>query len=429
MLPACAASCILGALSESVCSLTDVDCLCNNKDFLKASEDCVLGGCTREQAYSMLNGTSYVCNFPRRDRSQTVHSIAITFTTLASVVAATRVVYQTTKRGGTGIFWDDGLVLVALALVIAEAVILVAYAIPDGLGKDVWMVTYPEIVRFVHWLYLVEVIYFAAVPILKASFLVFFYRIFGQSSIQYAIIGTMIVNGLYGVIFFFVAVFQCNPIIFTWKDLDHQTGCMDVNAILWAHAAINIAVDIWMLALPMSRLRSLQMHWKKKLAVGTMLGTGAMITVFTIIRLNSLLKFSKATNPTWEQYGVALWTIVELNVGIICACMPSMANMMKHFVPNLLSSSSKYSTGKRRYYIRSGPKDENNSGSKSTVQSLGTGICSLPKVASGAILQTQTFEIESDDEERLFPGRQRDKASELYALGHLGPTGSICSTP
>jgi hypothetical protein len=51
---------------------------------------------------------------------------------------------------------------------------------------------------------------------------------------------------------------------------------MDVNAIVWSHAAISIVIDVWMLALPVWQIRSLQMHWKRKLAIGLMFGTGTL---------------------------------------------------------------------------------------------------------------------------------------------------------
>lgn len=51
---------------------------------------------------------------------------------------------------------------------------------------------------------------------------------------------------------------------------------MDINALGWANAGISIALDIWMLALPMTQLVNLNLHWKKKLSVAAMFGVGAL---------------------------------------------------------------------------------------------------------------------------------------------------------
>jgi hypothetical protein len=222
----------------------------------------------------MLDGASKVCNFPRRDRGQKLNRMSIALTTISSIVAATRLGHQASKYG-TGFLWDDGLIVVTLGIVIASTVVYTRGAIPNGLGRDVWLVTWPQLIEFVHMFALIEILYFCAIALLKTSILLFFYRIFSLSSISRLIFWTLIANGLYGIIFFFIGIFQCNPIIFHFTSLDGNQ-CLDVNAIVWSHAAISIVTDVWMLALPVWQIRSLQMHWKRKLAIGLMFGTGTL---------------------------------------------------------------------------------------------------------------------------------------------------------
>ncbi len=51
---------------------------------------------------------------------------------------------------------------------------------------------------------------------------------------------------------------------------------MDINALGWANAGISIALDFWMLGLPMTQLTQLNLGWKKKLGVAAMFGVGAL---------------------------------------------------------------------------------------------------------------------------------------------------------
>lgn len=64
-----------------------------------------------------------------------------------------------------------------------------------------------------------------------------------------------------------------------WCDtLMNLTNMFSMNsmAIGWANAAISVAMDIWMLAIPMWYLRRLKMHWKKKIGVAAMFIVGTL---------------------------------------------------------------------------------------------------------------------------------------------------------
>jgi hypothetical protein len=46
--------------------------------------------------------------------------------------------------------------------------------------------------------------------------------------------------------------------------------------LVWANAASSIVLDLWMLVLPLSQLRVLQLHWKKKVGVALMFSVGVL---------------------------------------------------------------------------------------------------------------------------------------------------------
>lgn len=51
---------------------------------------------------------------------------------------------------------------------------------------------------------------------------------------------------------------------------------MNSTAIGWANASISVAVDVWMLAVPLWYLRKLKLHWKKKIGVAAMFIVGTL---------------------------------------------------------------------------------------------------------------------------------------------------------
>jgi hypothetical protein len=123
-----------------------------------------------------------------------------------------------------------------------------------------------------------EVLYFSQVVTIKLSLLCFFLRIFPQKKMKWTILATIGVNIVYGITFVFLGIFQCAPVSFFWTKWDgEQSGvCYHNNAMAWANASISILLDIWMLAIPLSQIYGLQLHWKKKVGVAMMFTVGTL---------------------------------------------------------------------------------------------------------------------------------------------------------
>lgn len=51
---------------------------------------------------------------------------------------------------------------------------------------------------------------------------------------------------------------------------------LNINAIGWANASISIALDVWMLGIPLLQIRRLKLHWKKKISVAMMFFVGTL---------------------------------------------------------------------------------------------------------------------------------------------------------
>ncbi|KAF4462074.1 integral membrane PTH11 [Fusarium albosuccineum] len=63
-------------------------------------------------------------------------------------------------------------------------------------------------------------------------------------------------------------------------------------------------------------------------------------TIVSILRLRSLLQYrSDSKNPTWEFLEAARWSVIETNVGIMCACMPSLRLLLARMSPKLFGST------------------------------------------------------------------------------------------
>jgi hypothetical protein len=238
------------------------------------------------------------CGAPVRSHGQEYVVLSNTMIIIAAVFVAIRFFFKATvSRMDFG--YDDWCVLATLIAASPSAVITVFGTVKHGLGQDIWTLTPEEITEMLKWFYVMATLYFTQVTLLKLT--------------------TVLFVVLFGVVFDIVAIYQCRPIHYFWTKWDglHKGTCMDTNAIAAANAAISIALDFWMLGIPLWQLWGLKLHWKKKVAVALMFCLGTFVTIVSILRLQSLVHFAQSSNASWEFYSVSVWSTIEICVGIM----------------------------------------------------------------------------------------------------------------
>ena len=55
--------------------------------------------------------------------------------------------------------------------------------------------------------------------------------------------------------------------------------------------------------------------------------------IISIVRLFTLRSAIDTHDPTWDNSPTSYWTIVELNCGILCACLPTLRPLLRQFFP------------------------------------------------------------------------------------------------
>lgn len=73
----------------------------------------------------------------------------------------------------------------------------------------------------------------------------------------------------------------------------------------------------------------LDLSWKKKVGIIFTFLVGLFVTICSVVRLQALIGWTLSTNPTMDYAKLAVWSLVELDVGVICACMPGMAGLFR----------------------------------------------------------------------------------------------------
>jgi hypothetical protein len=126
-------------------------------------------------------------------------------------------------------------------------------------------------------------------------------------------------------------VFECDPLTGTyekWNGL-HPTECINTNAQVIAMAGINIILDLIVFFLPIPKVLKLHISNKERLGVCVTFLVGLFVTIVNIVRFVAIRQNMNTTNPTWGFNPIAIWSQAEVNVGVVCACMPCFAGLIR----------------------------------------------------------------------------------------------------
>ncbi|KAJ5817879.1 hypothetical protein N7447_007887 [Penicillium robsamsonii] len=201
------------------------------------------------------------------------------------------------------------------------------------------------------------VVYVPALAFAKMS-LVFLYRriMEKQEAYNWALnIISAVVCG-YSLALVFALIFACNPIAMSW-DLSITDGtCISRQGLYIATAVTNIVTDLALILLPIPLVVGLQMPGIQKCYLIFVFGVGCATVVTSILRLATLVPFLTASDATYELAWPQLWINVEANLIVICPCLPSLRQFLRHHAPEWLGEAG---SNARRYFTHSGSASRN----------------------------------------------------------------------
>ena len=217
-----------------------------------------------------------MCGVPVRNEGLRYDNITLILGVISGFTVLLRLGFKIFVTKNLGL--DDWFILFTTLSGVPSSVLTFHVTVPNGIGQDIWTLSFNQITNFGKVFYALTILYFTHLTLLKLSFLFFYLQIFPGSLVRLLLRGTIAFTGMFGLTFILLATFQCNPISYFWNkwDGEHSGTCTNINGIAWANAIVSIVVDCWMLALPMWQLKSLQLNWRKKAGVAIMFSTGAL---------------------------------------------------------------------------------------------------------------------------------------------------------
>ena len=295
------------------------------------------------------NVSATTCKRAVRDRGLEVAIVGPALTGLALAFVGLRGLARRPDKGDLW-GWDDAAVVFAWAIGLPVA-IMDGYFYKYGIGKDIWTIPFDDITNLLRLFYLAEIFYLLSTVATKLALLIFFLRVFPNRNFRLA---TQVMMGIciaFCTAFILPLIFQCRPINYAWHRWDDQKEgqCINVYAGIAAHAALNMILDLIILILPLPILFRLHTtyFWRQKFHILVMFSFGLIVTIISLLRLVALFPLRNATNITWDYWGSIMWSVVETEVGIICACLPAAKVVFARLLPTWFKSTTYPSTMQR----------------------------------------------------------------------------------
>ncbi|ORY07925.1 hypothetical protein BCR34DRAFT_630871 [Clohesyomyces aquaticus] len=271
----------------------------------------------------------------RAGESQTslIYSLSIVFVTLSTISVGLRLYTRGVllKTLGT----DDLVITVAqfLAIAVSIATCLEAFW---GLGRHTEFVPAESVPKQLKALYVVIMTYNAAQTITKISFLIQYRRLFPSPTTQRVCFWFLVFIIAWGVTQEFLLALSCIPLSIIAPNMVGK--CIYTLPIWYLTSSMNIATDFMIFSVPVPPVLKLQMRSKQKIMLCGLFGLGFFTCLISVVRLFTLHKAVDTKDPMWDNAPAAYWTVVELNCGIICACLPTLRALIAKYVPKVLST-------------------------------------------------------------------------------------------
>ncbi|KAF2797316.1 hypothetical protein K505DRAFT_269741 [Melanomma pulvis-pyrius CBS 109.77] len=281
------------------------------------------------------------------DRSGQVIGVAVTFFVLAWLTVGLRCYVRYFIVKGFGL--DDKVMVVTLCFFTAYLSCQLGGA-AHGTGQHREAITDANAQTALRFWFFCEIFYTISTSVLKISVGFFLLRITIILIHVWIIRIIMAITAVVGTTYTFVVLFQCKPISYWWDLNPAHTGtCLSpslVTNFTFVVSALNSFADWTFAILPILIVKDLQMKRRVKVIVSSVIALAAIGSTATIIRLpyTSTLKEYKG-DFLYRTTDFAIWTTVEVGVGITAGSIATLKPLMKSAIASLGTTRGQNSSG------------------------------------------------------------------------------------
>lgn len=208
------------------------------------------------------------------------------------------------------------------------------------------------------WAY--EFLYGSVIPLTKLSIIFFYYRLFPVPFFRKVLYFVLFLVIGWWIAIIVVAIFQCRPYSYFWNQYVDPTAtgkCINIESFFIGNGAASVVTDFIILMTPIPMVWRLQMPVMQRLSVLGIFFLGGLyvsipfyyifsnrmaissVCIAGVIRLYVLTKMFQSADLTWNMSQAFIWSSVEPNIGIVCACLPTLRPLIRQCLPRWFGGS------------------------------------------------------------------------------------------
>ncbi|KAJ5370133.1 uncharacterized protein N7496_006225 [Penicillium cataractarum] len=245
------------------------------------------------------------------------------------------------KRAG----WDDFFIFFSLVTLSIIATSFVSYSVTLGLGRHTAAVVAEHgMERYVQTAYwqILGFPFNIGIFFPNISIAILIVHLLDPNPLRTRLLYAMTVfQVIFAMISVFIVFFQCKPTAKLWNhSLEGTCWSSDIfdDFSYWV-SAYTTMTDFVLAIVPINAFWKLQMPTSTKVGVCVMMGLTMLSAIVTIIKATYLHLFTDHIDPLFNVVPLVLWGLIEQNVVIIAACVPTLRPFFRRTFKSSKSSS------------------------------------------------------------------------------------------
>ncbi|KAK6846442.1 hypothetical protein PG990_007120 [Apiospora arundinis] len=270
-------------------------------------------------------------------RTKEIIAILAVFSTLSTIVVALRIYTRAVVLRSFGT--DDAVIIGALILTIGSA-IAIGLEGKFGLGTHTWVQPLEDFIPYLKSFYVSIILYNVGLCLIKVSILLQYRRIFTQQVTQWMSGGLLAFILAWTVTLSVLLPLVCYPVEKFWEPA-LPGSCVDQLAVWYVMAGVNIVTDFAIFIIPLPVIKSLQLPTKQKMLLVVVFGLGLFTCIISCLRIRTLKMASLTKDPNWDNTDAALWSFIELCIGVLTSSLPTLRPLIAAAMPRVFGSSAR----------------------------------------------------------------------------------------
>jgi len=356
---------------------------------------------------------------PADDDSARILAATITVTVAAFITYVARMYTRLVMVRNVGL--DDAFITLAMALSISGEGVVWG-SVVNGAGRHLGDIPLQNLSAGLKLNFISQAIYLIAICVVKLSVGAMLLRIASIAIYKRIVVSLMVFMALWTTMCVITLCVQCTDIRALW-DPTIPLSCWGpdtLHGLSYSNLSVSLFTDLaFALFIPVPMLWNLNVNRRTRISLIVALGLGTLACAAAFVKIPSLVNYGKTGDFLWDSRDITIWTIVECNVGIYAANLPSLRPLFKTFLGSTIGTGSGGNSAKTpggSSYWRQ--KSGGSSGLRSAVTSRKDKPAVLDEASSDRAFNNPSYEL----------GYTKFEGGQAHSAGPYGINAEVRSS-